>query len=148
MAPEQTKEPEVHSPPMAAASEPGFVWTLPQRRALAGLVAVLLIILAMRFLAHRAYVAPEPPEDGPRAGELLGRVDPNTADWPTLASLPIIGRSLAERIVEERESFRKQHPGQVPYTRPEDLKRVKGIGDATLRALEPHLIFPAPNNTP
>jgi len=60
------------------------------------------------------------------------QVDINKADWPELATLPGIGRKLAERIVQSR--------GQNgPFTDVDDLRRVRGIGFRTLETLRPHL---------
>ncbi|MCL6502570.1 MAG: helix-hairpin-helix domain-containing protein [Pirellulales bacterium] len=59
-------------------------------------------------------------------------VDINTADWPELAQLPGIGEMLARRIVESRRTH-------GPYLSHQDLRRVRGIGPATLERLRPHL---------
>ena len=59
-------------------------------------------------------------------------VDINSADWPELAQLPGVGETLARRIVETRRQ-------QGPYLSHEDLRRVRGIGPATLERLRPHL---------
>jgi competence protein ComEA len=76
---------------------------------------------------------PEPPPPG---------VDPNTAGAEELRTLPGIGPALAARILEDRRA-------RGPYTRPEDLLRVRGIGPATLARLRPRLeLAPAPSDTP
>jgi len=119
-----------------------MIWTARQRAALTIITAGLLVFLTVRYVRNRAYV-PDPQDDeGSRAGQILGRVDPNTADWPTLAALPAIGKFVAERIVAERGAFLAAHPGGVAYAKIEDLLRVKGIGPATLQNLEPYLVFP------
>ena len=59
-------------------------------------------------------------------------VDINKAEWPELATLPGVGRKLAERIVETR-----QQGG--PYADIDDLRRVRGIGPRTLETLRPYL---------
>lgn len=59
-------------------------------------------------------------------------VDINSADWPELAQLPGIGETLARRIVETR----RQHG---PFLHHQDLRRVRGIGPATLERLRPYL---------
>lgn len=59
-------------------------------------------------------------------------VDINSADWPELAQLPGIGETLARRIVETR----RKHG---PYLSHNDLRRVRGIGPATLERLTPYL---------
>ncbi len=59
-------------------------------------------------------------------------VDINSADWPELAQLPGIGETLARRIVDAR----RQHG---PFLSHQDLRRVRGIGPATLERLRPYL---------
>jgi competence protein ComEA len=60
------------------------------------------------------------------------QVDINQAQWPELATLPGVGRKLAERIVQSRDE-------NGPFTDNDDLRRVRGIGPRTLEALRPHL---------
>lgn len=65
------------------------------------------------------------------AGE---RVDLDRAPAVELVRLPRIGPSLAARIVADRE-------GRGPYGSLEALRRVPGIGEATLEALRPFAAF-------
>ena len=58
-----------------------------------------------------------------------GKVNINTADVYTLASLPGIGRVLAERIVEYRSSF-------GPFRSTEELMNVTGIGEVKFDAIK------------
>ena len=60
------------------------------------------------------------------------QVDVNKADWPELATLPGVGQTLAERIVQSRETI-------GPFTDLNDLRRVRGIGARTLETLRPYL---------
>jgi competence protein ComEA len=60
------------------------------------------------------------------------QVDINEADWPELAELPNVGRTLAERIVESRRT-------QGPFVDHNDLRRVRGIGPKTLESIRPYL---------
>lgn len=53
-------------------------------------------------------------------------VDLNTATLAELEALPRVGPAMAARIVAKR-----------PFRRPDDLRRVSGIGPSTLRALKP-----------
>lgn len=59
-------------------------------------------------------------------------VNVNTATWPELAQLPEIGEMLARRIIENREA-------EGPFRSPEDLMRVRGIGEKTLELMRPYL---------
>jgi competence protein ComEA len=53
-------------------------------------------------------------------------VDLNTATLAELDALPRVGPAMAARIVAKR-----------PFRRPDDLRRVSGIGPSTLRAIKP-----------
>ena len=57
------------------------------------------------------------------AGE-TGKVNINTAPVEEIAKLEKIGEKYAERIVQ----YRKDHG---PFTKPEDILKVKGIGPKT-----------------
>lgn len=52
----------------------------------------------------------------------------NTADAASLQMLPGIGETRARDIIADREA-------NGPFASPEDLIRVRGIGEATLQAL-------------
>ena len=62
------------------------------------------------------------------ASEECGRINPNTASKEALMSLPGIGETLAERMIEYRETHGKFHS-------PEDLLNVSGIGEKKLDAI-------------
>jgi competence protein ComEA len=117
------------------------MWTEKQRVALAAILIGVTLLLGVRYFFNRSQIADPQPETGARAAELMDRIDPNTAEWHALAALPQIGPAIARRIVEEREAFAAGNPGVVPYRELNDLSRVKGIGPATLAALEPYLTF-------
>ena len=120
-----------------------LTWTLPQRRALLLLLAALLVFLAVRYALNPVYVSNPQPERPGRSDELADRIDPNTADWPTLAALPGIGEKRAREIVAYREEAAARSPGGVDFAQKEDLLRIKGIGSAMLEAIAPYLTFPA-----
>jgi len=65
----------------------------------------------------------------PFFGDQAGSIDINTATAEQLTALPRIGPVMAGRIVEYRETH-------GPFRKIEDIKRVKGIGDATFERLK------------
>ena len=68
------------------------------------------------------------------------QVDINAADWPELIQLPGIGDTIAQRIVESRQTA-------GPFLDHDDLRRVKGIGPKTLEKIRPYLLpMPAGGN--
>ena len=70
-----------------------------------------------------------------RADSLTARylVDINKAEWPEIAELPDIGETLAQRIVDSRQT-------QGAFRDHDDLRRVRGIGPRTLEKLKPYLL--------
>jgi competence ComEA-like helix-hairpin-helix protein len=65
------------------------------------------------------------------SGAPRSAVDLNSADMEDLQALPGIGPALAERIVQARE--------EQMFTSIDDLVRVRGIGEATVERLRPHV---------
>lgn len=71
--------------------------------------------------------------ESPQPAPLAFQVDVNAADWPELAQLPGIGKTLAQRIVEVRQA-------DGPFLDHDDLRRrVRGIGPKTLESIRPYL---------
>ena len=70
-----------------------------------------------------------------RAAPLTAKfqVNVNRADWPELMQLPGVGRTLAERMIAEREER-----GQ--FRSVEELSRVEGIGPRTIERMSPYLL--------
>jgi DNA uptake protein ComE-like DNA-binding protein len=58
-------------------------------------------------------------------------LDPNTAPADSLELLPGIGRVLADRIIEYRQTHR--------FIRPVDLTEVKGVGSKLFEQLRPYI---------
>lgn len=58
------------------------------------------------------------------------QIDPNVAPAEELARLPGVGPALAARMIAEREA-------NGPFVELDDLRRVQGIGEATLQRLAP-----------
>jgi len=59
-------------------------------------------------------------------------VDINSATLEQLTTVPGIGPSLAQRIIEFREK-------QGPFQRIEDLLKIRGIGERSLEKIRPHV---------
>ena len=58
-----------------------------------------------------------------------GRININTADEKALDELPGVGSAMAKRIIEYRET-------QGMFQSPEDLKKVRGIGEAKFEKMK------------
>lgn len=128
--------------------EPRFAWTLPQRRVLLALLGVLLPVLALRYACNPAYVAdPQPPYPA-RHEELADRIDPNTADLPTLAALPTIGERRAQDLIDYRDARATALQGRPVFTSAEDLLGIRGFGASTVETLRPYVVFPRPASAP
>ncbi len=132
-----------------APETPRFAWTDAQRRVLLVLLTVLFSALVMRYACNTSYVSDPQPARPPRYDDLADRIDPNTADWQTLAALPGIGERRARDVVEYRERKRAEarDPALVVFDAPGDLLYVRGIGVAIVEALKPYLEFPTTNRS-
>jgi len=135
----------------AAPSEPtrtqesrphALAWTLPQRRALLLVLTAFGLILGIRLACNPAYVSDPQPDEPRRYHDLADRIDPNTADWQTLAALPTLGEKRARAITDYRDERLRDRPGEIVYKAPRDLMAIRGIGAAMVVTLRPYLIFP------
>ena len=70
------------------------------------------------------------------------RIDPNTATWWELSSLPQVGPGLAKEIVAFRASSADAE--RRPFRRAADLEQVPGIGPKTVQRLAKYLRFDEP----
>lgn len=61
------------------------------------------------------------------------RIDMNEATWVEWMQLPGIGKTLAQRIIEHRETH-------GPFQSVDDLDEIRGIGPKTIEKLRPWLI--------
>ena len=71
------------------------------------------------------------------AADDAGKVDINTASKAQLTTLNGVGDALAGRILEYREK-------KGPFARPEDIKKVKGIGAAIFEKNQDRIIVGTP----
>lgn len=122
--------------------------TLSQRRGLSCILAMLLIVFAIRLMMNRQTVPDSQPGEAPLADQLADRLDPNTASGAELAAISRLGEIRAAAIVEYRRRFLAAHPGQEAFRSLADLQRVKGIGPATAEMLAPSLVFPPSGRQP
>lgn len=108
-----------------------------------GVLVVLLLGLVgsgtVRYAMNPSRVPDPQPEQGDRFIELADRINPNTADWQTLAILPGIGERKAQDIIAKRDELAKRRT--PAFRTPEDLYMVDGIGSATVDKLKPYLDF-------
>lgn len=80
------------------------------------IVIVLAVIAFLGIYGWRWWSARQP-------------INVNTASIEQLQNIPEVGPAIAKDIVAGR-----------PYTTPEDLKRVRGIGDKTFEKMKPRVI--------
>ncbi len=108
---------------------------ITKSEALALALAALLLIPALWLTAHAPPTALSLTEQQPPRVTLPPelRLDPDLATAEQLEELPGIGPAIAERILEQRE--------RTPIDGREDLLAVDGIGEKTLDALEPYIIY-------
>ena len=109
-------------------------WIRQERIALTGLGAAALCVMGMFWIASSlpAGAVGGSADSWTAQLSLAQRVPVNSADVSHLRRLPGIGQTLAERLVEVRETSGAFH-------RIEDLERVPGIGPAKRRALEAYV---------
>ena len=106
--------------------------TRADRRSLAAVMAAgatMLLCFALRSTKMTVLRALpwEPPAAAARAGR-DGLVDVNSAGLDELMGLPGIGQARAQAIIDDREA-------NGPYRYPEELIRVKGIGEGILSGI-------------
>ncbi len=133
---------EKSAPPPERPRPAAWGWTPAQARVLLVLLGGLLVVLTVRYARNPQYISNPQPDFPVRYHDLADRIDPNTADWPTLAALPAIGEKRAKDIVAGRDAALAARPGTPAFREPNDLLRIRGIGPAMVSAISPYLIFP------
>ena len=112
----------------------GGKWTATHRYLLA-VTAIFAIVAAALWLTAPGHTGPGYRVTVERgASERDGKIDVNAADADTLTLLPGIGPVLGQRIVDYRETH-------GPYTAPEQLLQVQGIGPKTLAGLQDYITW-------
>jgi competence protein ComEA len=86
-------------------------------------IAVASIIVALLAICSALPAA---------AADKVEPIDVNKAGVTELMSVPGIGKVMAQRIID----FREEHG---PFSRVEDLLKVKGIGEKSLEKLKPYV---------
>jgi competence protein ComEA len=104
-----------------------------ERRTATVLTAGALALMAAGWWRHAGDVGGMIDID--RATPLTAKfqVNVNQADWPELMQLPGVGRTLAERLIAEREE-------RGAFQNVEALTRVDGIGPRTIERIRPYLL--------
>jgi competence protein ComEA len=89
--------------------------------------ALVTLLVLMVLVEHPLVATPAASAEAARAATTASteKVNINTADAKALASLSGVSRSLAEKIVK----YRDEHGA---FKKPEDLRRVEGVGNGLL----------------
>lgn len=94
-----------------------------------GVVVAACLGVALSLSAAASGAAPA---DSKAAAPKPAAVDVNHASAADLQSVPGIGKSLAQRIIDFREK-------NGPFAKVDDLLKVQGIGEKSLERLRPYL---------
>lgn len=73
--------------------------------------------------------------------EIENRINPNNASVESLIRLPGIGPVRAAAIVQYRQKFMSENPGESAFESPDDLQKIKGIGPKTAETIAEWLKF-------
>jgi competence protein ComEA len=114
------------APPQPPPDRPA--WPRAAQLAVATLLGAAAVLLGLHAMGYLGWGSRPTELDPGRAPAY--RIDLNRADRAELLQLPGVGPSLAERI----ETYRRENGD---FRSVEDLRRVSGIGPATLARLRP-----------
>lgn len=119
------------SPPLP--SPPDLVVRPRERQTVAALTAGALALMAAGWWRHAGDNGGVIDID--RAAPLTAKfqVNVNQADWPELVQLPGVGRTLAERLIAEREE-------RGAFQSVDELSRVEGIGPRTIERIRSYVL--------
>lgn len=122
-APTLYQPPEEPAMPVAPPTSPlPPVWPRSAQMAAGSLLVLSLLLMGWHLLTMSV--------SSTRPTQLVLQLELNRADRAELRQLPGIGESLARRI----DDFRRDHG---PFSCVDDLRRVPGVGPATLETLRP-----------
>jgi len=133
--------------PGPPVTEGMLIWSRSQRGVVLVMLAIIVVICGWRMWRNPTHVSNPQPDEPARASELRDKIDPNTADWETLAALPTLGGRRAKGIVSFREQMLAGTTRPTVFQRPEDLLKVHGIGAAMMNQISPYLEFPTTSPT-
>ncbi len=102
--------------------------------AVAGLLLLVLLAMIVYWAARGGCSGRLVEADRAGKQEYSFLVDVNRATWPELAELPGIGEITARKIVASRKK-------DGPFTCPDDLERIRGIGKKTVARIRPFLLI-------
>ena len=104
------------------------------------LLALLTVSLLVRFVSTQVLNSNDIIVHRDHSDHAI--INPNTADWPSLARLPGIGETKAKAIIRHRNEVHKSSASNKPvFKSASDLKAVKGIGEKTIQNIGLYLIF-------
>ncbi len=120
-------------------SSPTNRWLLRRidQAAIAGCCLLFLIALGLYWTAHGGLHGRLIEIEHADKAAVDFKVDINTAEVDELITIPEVGQTLAQRIVQ----YRHQHG---PYQTVDDLRHVRGIGPKTLERLRAYVLPPSP----
>jgi competence protein ComEA len=121
--------------PSPPASNTNYTWLLrsADQTVLAVLILLALVAMGGWCISHSGLGNRLVDADQAQQYTANFQVDINTADLPELIQLPGIGDTLAQRIIETRQS-------SGPFTEPDDLRTVRGIGPKIMERIRPYLL--------
>ena len=96
-------------------------------------LALALLVSAWTALQPLAFAADQGAATGSAPAQSQHRINVNTADAETLATLPGVGPTIAQHIIDGR-----------PYHKLADLEKVKGLSQAKVEALKGKVSFAEP----
>jgi competence protein ComEA len=121
--------------PSPPASNTRYAWLLrpTDQAVLAVLVLLALVAMGGWWISHSGLGNRWVEADQAPRYKANFQVDINTADLPELIQLPGIGDTLAQRIIETRQTA-------GPFVELDDLRHVRGIGPKIMERIRPYLL--------